>query len=324
MKKLGILLILAALAVGLALALTGCGAKETTSSQAPTTVTAATETKPATTAPAPETAPASTTTPAQQPVATETPTAQPEPIASATEQSTPELPATSPQEPATPESPVVQPEVPASETPAAEVDPSATFSKSIQVLKSLSSYRYATMMNYEGTGDSAADSGSVEVHGEYSAPDRYHMTITDSSDGTRSEFVKIGDALWIYDDGEWTKVPEMAVTAMSQSIFIFALDFVWGTLAEGLETGAHFVGNETVNGTKSLHYSSTNSDWEKSIEAGFGNAHGDIWVAEAGYPVKFVFTASGTDEEGNAGSIEWRSDVTDVNTQVTISAPTEE
>jgi len=40
--------------------------------------------------------------------------------------------------------------------------------------------------------------------------------------------------------------------------------------------------------------------------------------------VKFVFTASGTNEEGNSGSVEWRADVTDVNSQVTISAPTEE
>jgi len=179
-------------------------------------------------------------------------------------------------------------------------------------------------MNYEGTEDGVADSGTLEVLGEYSAPDRYHLTVSDSSEDTRSEFVKIGDALWVYDDGEWTKVPEMAVTAMSQSIFSFALDFVWGTLVEGLETGANFIGKETVNGTKSLHYSSTNSDWEKGVGGGFGNAHSDVWVAEAGYPVKFVFTASGTDEEGNSGSIEWRADVTDVDSQVTISPPTEE
>lgn len=287
MKKIGILLILTALA----LVLIGCGAKETTSSQSPA---AATETQPATTVADPETppVPTSTTPPAQEPVTTE--------------------------------APVVQPEVSIPDAPAVDDAADATFSKSIQALRALSSYRYRTVMNYEGTEDGVADSETLEVLGEYSAPDRHHLTVSDSSGDTRSEFVKIGDALWVYDDGEWTKVPEIAVAAMSQGIFSFAFDFVWGTLAEGLETGANFVGKETVNETKSLHYSSTNSDWEKDVGAGFGNAHGDIWVAEAGYPVKFVFTASGTDEEGNFGSVEWRADVTDVGSQVTISAPTEE
>ncbi|MEA3239455.1 MAG: hypothetical protein U9Q94_06720 [Candidatus Bipolaricaulota bacterium] len=288
MKKIGILLVLAALAM----ALIGCGAKETTSSQAPAASTAETETQPATSPPAPETlAPSTTTTPPAE---------------------------------KTTEAPVVQPEAPTPETPAVEVDANATLSKSVQALRSLSSYRYRTVMNYEGTEDGVADSGTLEVLGEYSAPDRYHLTVSDSSEDTRSEFVKIGDALWVYDDGEWTKVPEMAVTAMSESIFSFALDFVWGTLVEGLETGVNFVGKETVNGIKSLHYSGTNSDWEKGVGGGFGNTHGDVWIAEAGYPVKFVFTASGTDEEGNSGSIEWRSDVTDVDSQVTIAPPTEE
>ena len=114
----------------------------------------------------------------------------------------------------------------------------------------------------------------------------------------------------------------MAVPAMSQSIFSFGLAFVWGSLAKGLETGSNYAGKETVNGIKSLHYSSTNSSWEKEIKEGFQNAHGDVWIAEVGYPVKFVFTASGTDEDGNSESMEWRSDVTDVNSKVTISAPT--
>ena len=40
--------------------------------------------------------------------------------------------------------------------------------------------------------------------------------------------------------------------------------------------------------------------------------------------MRFVFTASGTDEEGNTGSVEWRTDMTDVNTEVTITPPEEE
>lgn len=178
-------------------------------------------------------------------------------------------------------------------------------------------------MKYKDTEGSVTDAGSVTILGEYSAPDRYHLTMIDSSKDSQSEFIKIGDTLWVKNDGKWMKVPEMAAAAMSQSIFNFGLNFVWGQLASGLEDGANFVGKETVNGTKSLHYSSTNSNWEKQVNAGFGNSHGDVWIAEAGYPVKFVFTASGTDEEGNTGSIDWRADVTDVNSDVTITAPTE-
>ena len=305
MKKIGLLLILSALALILIVALAGCGTKKPATSQS-STAPASTETS--TTTPSSNT-PATPQPPAQEPVASETPAAQPETTATVTQ-------------PATPEAPAVQPEAPSTPSAADEdTDPSATFSKSIQALQSLTSYRYTTTMKYEGTGDSAADSGSVEVHGEYSAPDRYHLTVIDSSEGKKSEFTKIGGSLWVNNEGKWTKVPDMAVPAMSQSIFSFGLSFVWEGLAEGLETGSNFVGKETVNGIKSLHYSSTNSDWEKGIEAGFKNAHGDVWVAEAGYPVKFVFTASGTDEDGVSGSMEWRSDVTDVNKDVEISAP---
>lgn len=317
MKKIGILLILIALALALTMALAGCGAKETTSQSSTTPASSRQKTSTTTSSPV-------TTPPTQDHVAGEAP-AQPEVASTETQPSPAEEPAmSSPQEPITTEAPAVQPDGSTSSPFDADTDPTETFSKSIQALQSLASYRYTTTMKYEGTGDAAADSGSVEVHGEYSAPDRYHLTLKDSSEGKTSEFVKIGDSLWVRDEQEWTKVPDMAVPAMSQSIFSFGLSFVWGDLAESMETGSNFVGVETVNGVKCRHYSSTSSDWEKKIEAGFQNAHGDVWVAEAGYPVKFVFTASGTDEDGNSGSITWRSDVTDVNSEVTISAPTME
>ncbi len=303
MKKISLLLILSALALILIVALAGCGTKKPATSQSSTTPTS-TETKTSTTT-SPSNTPATPQPPAQEPVASDTPAAQPETTATVTQ----------------PETPAVQPEETATDASDEGTDPSATFSKSVQALQSLASYRYTTTMKYEGTGNSAADSGTVEVHGEYSAPDRYHLSVNDSSEGKKSEFIKIGASLWVNNEGEWTKVPDMAVPAMSQSIFSFGLSFVWGSLAEGLETGSNFVGKEKVNGIKSLHYSSTNSDWEKGIEAGFQNAHGDVWIAEAGFPVKFVFTASGTDEDGNSGSMEWRSNVTDVNTDVKISAP---
>lgn len=310
MKKIGILLILSALALALTMALTGCGSKEATTSQSSTTP-ASTETA--------TTTPASSTPATQEPATSETPAAQAETTAHTTTPAEP--PVVSPQETTTPEAPAVQPEVSAPSVSDEATDPSATFSRSIQALESLSSYRYTTTMKYEGTGDAAADSGTVKVQGEYCAPDRHRLVVNDSSDGEKSEFIMIGDSLWVSNEGQWTKVPDMAVPAMSQSIFNFGLSFIWGSLAEGLETGANFAGKETVNGIKSLHYSSANSNWERAMGAEFQNAHGDVWVAEAGYPVRFVFIASGTDEDGSSGSIEWTSNVTDVNAEVTISAP---
>ena len=306
MKKLGIVLILFALALVLTMALAGCGSKEPTTSQSSTTPASTAE---STSTAAPSSNTPVTSPPAQEPIVAETPAAQPETTATVTQ-------------PATPEAPAVQPEVSTPSTSDADTDPSATFSKSIQALQSLTSYRYTTTMKYEGTGDdSTDDSGTLEIHGEFSAPDSYRITINDSANDKRSEFIKIGDSLWMNDEGKWTKVPDMAAPAISQSIFNFGLAFVWGSLAEGLETGANYVGKERVNGTKALHYSSTNSDWEKGMDVEFQDAHGDVWIAEAGYPVKFVFTASGTDEDGNYGSMEWKSNVTDVNSNVTISAP---
>jgi len=298
MKKIWTMLFLIVVSAGLALALAGCGSRGSPSSQAPT-ATASTDTQQPTAAPGSE-APA---TP---------PSTAPEPAVEGTA-----VAPSSPASPTTPQDSTVQPVEPVAETPTLDVERDAPFPRSIQALRSLSSYRYATVMKYEGTGDS----GTVKILGEYSAPDRYHLTIIDSEEERQSEFVKIGDSLWVYDDGKWTKVPDVAVTAMSQGIFNFALDFVWEALAKGLEEDANLVDKETINGIKTLHYSSTGSEWSKGIGAGFGNARGDIWIAEAGYPVKFVFTASGTDEEGNSGAIEWRTEVTDVNGDISIEPP---
>ena len=143
-------------------------------------------------------------------------------------------------------------------------------------------------MVYEGPGDSQPDSGTTTVVGEYSAPDCHHLTIIDSSKGEPTEFIKVGDSLWIYADGEWTKVPDAVTTTMSQAIFTFALDFVWGTLAEGLKEEANYVGKETVNGIESRHYSSTASDWERKMETEFKNTRGDIWIGEARPPEDYA------------------------------------
>ncbi len=199
-----------------------------------------------------------------------------------------------------------------------EPDALGIFAASLQALRSLTSYRYETVITYAGTGES----GTLTVRGEHSAPDGHHITIIDSENGTRTEFIRIGDSFWMYNDPVgWTEIPAEAAEAMSQTMSSFALDFIWGGLVEEMEGKVEYVGRETVDGVQILHYSASGASLQEGTELEVGDARGDIWIAEDGYVVRFVFTASGTDEEGNTGSVEWRTEVTEVNSQVIISPP---
>ena len=280
MKKKAIFLLIAGLALGLAIALAGCGSNKAANTTA--TGPSTEESSPAAVSPA-------------------------EPATATTEEV---------------ERPAVQPEEITGEEESGGPESTGTIAASLQALRSLASYRYKTVMHYTGTGGSRTESGDLTVIGEYSAPDRHHITIIDAEEGTRTEFIEVGDSLWMYNDPVgWTKIPDEAVEAMSQTITSFALDFIWGGLAEEMAGETRYVGKETVNGVRALHYAASGSFWEDEIGTEVGNAHGDIWIAEAGYPLRFVFTASGTDEEGNTESVEWRTEVTEVNTQVVISPP---
>ena len=48
---------------------------------------------------------------------------------------------------------------------------------------------------------------------------------------------------------------------------------------------------------------------------------GDVWIAEAGYPVRYHFSATGIDEDGSRGAVTWAMDLTDVNAPLTIEPP---
>ena len=197
----------------------------------------------------------------------------------------------------------------------------ASLSGSAQSLKSLDSYRYTTIMEYEGTDDSETESERTIISGEYSAPDSYHLTIDNSSEEQSSEFVKIGQSLWVYDDGSWTEVPENMASSVAQSVFSLALDFMWASLASGLASETQYIGEERINGVLTSHYSSTSSYWQQLVGESVGEAQGEIWIAKEGYPVKFEFDASGTDEDGNMASVKWSGEVTDINAPVNISPP---
>lgn len=237
---------------------------------------------------------------------------------STTSESTPSAP--SPEAAATADETEPQREAPAIETPL-EAPPEGLLSRSTGALAALESYRYTTRVEYEGTDGDEIDAGSIEIIGEYASPDREHVTWTDLATGEGFEIIRIGDTAWMYEDEEWIEVPQMAIESIMQVVFLFAPVYAWEGMAGELETGSNFVGKEVVNGVSTLHYSSDYAGWEERFEGDLHEASGEIWIAEEGFPVRSIFTASGIDEDGNQGSVEWRMDLTNVNQSISIEPP---
>ena len=249
----------------------------------------------------------------------ETPAVAPqESETSTTSESTPSAP--SPEAAATADETEPQREVPAIEAPL-EAPPEGLLSRSTGALAALESYRYTTRVEYEGTDGDEIDAGSIEIIGEYASPDREHVTWTDLATGEGFEIIRIGDTAWMYEDEEWIEVPQMAIESIMQVVFLFAPVYAWEGMAGELETGSNFVGKEVVNGVSTLHYSSDYAGWEERFEGDLHEASGEIWIAEEGFPVRSIFTASGIDEDGNQGSVEWRMDLTNVNQSISIEPP---
>ena len=259
-------------------------------------------------------------TPAVAPQESETATAS-ESTPSAQPQEAPSQGATPPAEAAT----TTDETEPARETPAIETPLEAplegVLSRSTGALDSLESYRYTTRIKHEGTDGDEMDAGSIEIIGEYASPDREHVIWTDLATGEGFEIICIGDSAWMYEDEEWIEVPQMAVESIMQVVFLFAPIYAWEGMAGELEAGSNFVGKEVVNGVATLHYSSDYAGWEESFQGDLQEASGEIWIAEEGFPVRTIFTASSVDEDGNQGSIEWQMDLTDVNQPISIEPP---
>jgi len=249
----------------------------------------------------------------------ETPAVAPqESETSTTSESTPSAP--SPEAAATADETEPQREAPAIETPL-EAPPEGLLSRSTGALAALESYRYTTRVEYEGIDGDEIDAGSIEIIGEYASPDREHVTWTDLATDEGFEIIRIGETAWMYEDEEWIEVPQMAVESIMQVVFLFAPVYAWEGMAGELETGSNFVGKEVVNGVSTLHYSSDYAGWEERFEGDLHEASGEIWIAEEGFPVRSIFTASGLDEDGNQGSVEWRMDLTNVNQSISIEPP---
>ncbi len=211
---------------------------------------------------------------------------------------------------------------PAEETSAEVVlPPEGAFSNANTALAGLNSYRYSTLFTFVGEEDGEAEAGSIELTGIVAGPNRMHLIWRDLGGGDRFEVIQIDDQAWVLDEGGWEEAPVLVAEAMSQAVLIYAPSIAWGSLFGELEPTANYIGEETVNGVSAHHYTSTYAEWGGYWQGELTNASGDVWIADAGYPVKYNFSATGIDEDGDRGTVTWRMDLTDVNAPITIEPP---
>ena len=219
--------------------------------------------------------------------------------------------------------PASEPEsAPAAETgEGAFLPPEGAFSDATAALDELNSYRYSTLFTFVGEENEEIEAGSIELTGIVAGPDEKHLIWMNLEDEERFEVIQLGDQAWILSDGEWEEAPVLVAEAMSQAVLIYAPSIAWGGIFGELEPTAVYVGKETVNGVSAHHYTSTYDQWGGYWPGALENASGDVWIAEAGYPVKYYFSATGVDEEGDTGAVTWRMDLADVNTEITVEPP---
>jgi len=201
------------------------------------------------------------------------------------------------------------------------VPPEGVFSGATAALDELDSYRYTTLFTFVGEDDGAVESGSIELTGVIAGEGRLHLMWRDLGDDRLLEVIRIDDQAWIAEDGEWSAVPTLVADAMSQAVLIYAPSVAWGGVFGGLEATSTYVGRESVGGTPAHHYTSTYAQWGGYWAGELTNASGDVWIAEAGYPLKYSFTASGTDDEGDSGLVTWTMELRDINEILVIEPP---
>ena len=220
-----------------------------------------------------------------------------------------------------PEEETTTTEAPAEEPTTTEAPQEDLFTGSSEALKNLKSYRYLSLFKFktEETADITHD--SIEIKGEYVAPDKVHAIWTDLGSEDEFEVIRIGNKAWIKEDGEWMEMPTEYAESLMQMVLMFGPLHSWGTIYTGLPGTSNLVGREVINSIPCFHYTSNYNEWGGLFSGTVAEAKGDIWIAEEGFPVKYIFKASGTDPEGNHGSIEWSMDLRDVNQPISIEPP---
>jgi hypothetical protein len=208
----------------------------------------------------------------------------------------------------------------------AEIDidlgPRGIFADAAAALEALTSYRFTTSFVFTHEDAGEFESGSIELTGAIVDARHKHVTWKDLDEGDYFEVIQIGDEAWVLDaDGEWDRVPALVADAMSQAVLVFAPSVVWGGLFGTLGEDAAYVGSEVVDGVLAHHYTSTHQQWAGYWQGELLDAAGDVWIADAGYPLRYDFTATAIDEEGNRGTVSWTMRLSAVEGGIVIEPP---
>jgi hypothetical protein len=194
---------------------------------------------------------------------------------------------------------------------APEVDPDA--------LTGLDSYRVRMVTQWTPEGGTPESFVMEQEHTREPAAQRLVM---ESGEGDSLEWVQIGDMAWYCSGGT------CAQTQQSE-------EDLAGTFGEGMafdpvdfssDSEFEYLGEETVNGIRTRHYSLVLDALEAAMlaQGDVSDVAGASWIAdEAGLPTFVVrFTMSWTETRGEqVGTTEWSYEVYDVNTSITIEPP---
>jgi hypothetical protein len=203
----------------------------------------------------------------------------------------------------------------------------------------LNSYKYTLKLSGNGgpVGDITDglsslgvndDNATLEVNGSFIKPDKAQTSIKVA--GFETSTTVIGNQQWNTFAGQ-TQGP-LAATASDLADANFLLGF-WegGDISENVKD-FKCGGKENVNGVSAQKCSADKATLDKvaqdspdflsSINASsLSNAQIDIWLADAGYPVRMRMDVSGKDTANKDFNFKVEMDVTDINGNFQISAP---
>jgi hypothetical protein len=198
-------------------------------------------------------------------------------------------------------------------------------------LDNLTSYRTRMTWQTQKNGTLVSDF-SVETE-ETRNPQAMHMVWkTSGTAGTATpggfEMIQIGDQSYMNLGGNWMKSQQNAQDAASAFGSTGMIDFNPETTFANDQYS--FVGNETINGVNTKHYSVKINPAEIAMLSGgmsdMTDAKADVWVADApglpAYTAKYTLTSNGK-QDGQPASFTWQQEVYDVNQPFTIQVPAE-
>jgi hypothetical protein len=194
------------------------------------------------------------------------------------------------------------------------------FADALDALDSLTHYRFRTSLLFKNEEDGSAVTGSIEMSGAIAGQDRRHLVWTDLDEGNRIELIQIGDEAWILDEEGWELVPSLLADAMWEGMLIYAPWLTWELLLTSDET-ATYVATETIEGVLVHQYRSSQPSMVGAWSGTLTESEAQLWIAEAGHPVRHKFTATGIDDEGDRFSISWTSELTDVGAEISVEPP---